>query len=150
MKNIFLWVLLLIGMFILSDFLIAVGLNSTYQDIDRKGENNEITIYQADATYVNGRIRGIIKDTSEINNKYLEVSLYTKRDVLMGRRYIEINKSETSQPFEVLFKAKDVQYYELQTVNEKQEGPEFEILPKEWTRKDILVATALTFLIFWG
>ena len=150
MKKIFLWVLLLIGIFILSDFLIAVGLNSTYQDIDRKDENYEIAIYQADATYVNGRIRGVIKDTSEIDNKYLEVSLYTKRDVLMGRRYIEINSNETSQPFEVLFRAKDVQYYELQTVDEKKEGPEFEILPKEWTRKDILVATAITFLIFWG
>ena len=150
MKNIFLWVLLLIGMFILSDFLIAVGLNSTYQDIDRKDENYGIAIYQADATYVNGRIRGVIKDTSEINNKYLEVSLYTKRDVLMGRRYIEINSDEASQPFEVLFKAKDVQYYEIQTVDEKKEGPELEIIPKEWTRKDILVATALTFLIFWG
>ncbi len=150
MKKILLWVLMLIGMFILSDFLIAVGLNSTYKDIIRQDENTNVSVYQAEATYVNGRIRGIIKDTQSINNKYLEIELYSKRDVLMGRRYIEIKNEVTDQPFEVLFRAKDVEYYSIGTVDEKKEGPEFEILPKELTRTDIIVATALTFLIFWG
>ena len=73
MKKIFLWVLMLIGMYIFSNFLIAVGLNSIYKDIERRDTNSEVAIYQADATYVNGRIRGIIKDTSKINDKYLEI-----------------------------------------------------------------------------
>ncbi len=150
MKNIFLWVLLIIGMFILSDFLIAVGLNSTYKDIVRKDENFKISIYQADATYVNGRIRGIIKDTTNINNKYLEVELYSERNILMGRRYIEIQNNDDSQPFEVLFRAKDVKYYKVDIVDEKKEGPELEIISKELTKPEILLATAITFLIFWG
>ena len=150
MKNIFLWVLLIIGMFILSDFLIAVGLNSTYKDIVRKDENFKISIYQADATYVNGRIRGVIKDTTNIDNKYLEIELYSKRNVLMGRRYIEIENNDDSQPFEVLFRAKDVNYYKVDIVDEKKEGPELEIIPKELNKREIIVATAITFLIFWG
>ena len=150
MKNIFLWVLMIIGMFILSDFLIAVGLNSTYKDIVRKDENFKISIYQADATYVNGRIRGIIKDTTNINNKYLEVELYSERNILMGRKYIEIQNNDDSQPFEVLFRAKDVKYYKVDIVDEKKEGPELEIISKELTKPEILVLTAITFLIFWG
>ena len=150
MKNIFIYVLILIGVFILSNFLINVGLNSTYKDIDRRDENDNVAVYQADATYVNGRIRGIVKETSSVANKYLEIELYSKRDVLKGRRYIEIETAKESQPFEVLFRTKDVKYYKVNLVDEKQDGPELEILPKELTKPEILVATAITFLIFWG
>ena len=149
MKKIFLWVLMLIGMYIFSNFLIAVGLNSIYKDIERRDTNSEVAIYQADATYVNGRIRGIIKDTSKINDKYLEISLYSKRNVLMGRRYIEVKNDEPSQSFEVLFKANDVESYNIDTVEEKKEGPELEIIPKEWTRKEIVMATVVTLLVLW-
>ncbi len=150
MQKIFLWVLMLIGIFILSDFLINVGLNSTYKDIERQDKNEQIKIYQADATYVNGRIRGIVKDTKNITNKYIEVELYSKRNILMGRRYIDIENKLENQPFEVLFRAKNVEYYKMNLVDNKQEGPELEIISKEMTRPEILVLTAITFLIFWG
>ncbi len=150
MQKIFLWVLMIIGMFILSNFLINVGLNSTYQDIERRDENSQISIYQADATYVNGRIRGIVKDAKSITNKYIEVELYSKRNILMGRRYIEVDNTLENQPFEILFRAKDVEYYKANLVDTKQEGPELEIIPKEMTKPEILVLTAITFLIFWG
>lgn len=151
MKNIFVYILILVAIFILSDFLIFVGLNSMYKDIERYDKNDQIAVYQAQATYVNGRIRGIIKDTTSVNGKYLEVELYSKRDVLMGRKYIEIQgNDEDTQAFQVLFKAKDVKYYKLNVVDQKKDGPELEILPKEWTKPEIIVATMFTFLIFWG
>ena len=150
MKNIIIYVLILIGIFILSDFLINVGLNSTYKDIERKDENTDmVAVYQADATYVNGRIRGVIKDVSR-TGKYLEIELFSERDVLLGRRYIEVDPNNENQAFEVLFRAEGVKSYKVNTVNEKQEGPELEILPKELTKPEIIVATALTFLVFWG
>ena len=150
MQKIFLWILMIIGLFILSDFLINVGLNSTYKDIQRQDENTSISVYQAQATYVNGRIRGIVKDSKNIANRYIEVELYSKRNVLMGRRYIDVDNTTENQPIEVLFRAKDVEYYKINLVDEKQEGPELEILSKELTRPEILVLTAITFLIFWG
>lgn len=152
MKKIAIWVLILVGIFILSDFLINVGLNSTYKDIKREDNNSQIVVYQADATYVNGRIRGIIKNANEIQNKYLKIELYSKRDVLLGENYIEIQNTEKgeTQPFELLFKAKDVANYKIEIVDEKESGDELEILPKEWTKPEIILATALTFLIFWG
>lgn len=145
------WVLILAGVFVLSDFLIYVGINSTYKEIDRQDENSQIAVYQADATYVNGRIRGIIKDIREVQGKYLKIELYTKRHVLVGKSYVEIKDIENSetQPFEVLFKANDVAYYKIDTVKEKEPGDELEILPKELTRGEVLLATALTFLILW-
>lgn len=152
MKKIVIWILILIGVFILSDFLIYVGLNSTYKDIERKDNNSQIVVYQADATSVNGRIRGVIKDAKQIQESYLKIELYTERNVLAGRKYIEIEDVEgnETQPFELLFKAKNVAYYTIETANEKEEGTELEILPKEWTKPEIILATALTFLIFWG
>ncbi len=136
--------------FVFSDFLINVGLNSTYKDIKREDDNSLVAVYQADATYVNGRIRGLIKNSSAMQDKYLEVELYSARNVLMGRSYIEIDTTKEEQPFEILFRAKDVKTYKIATTNEKKEGHELEILPKEWTKPEIILITAMTFLIFWA
>ena len=139
MKKIAAWVSILIGVFILSDLLIAVGINSTY--------------YQAEATYVNGRIRGLIKEVkTDYEGKYLNVALYSKRDVLVGESYIEIEEIEEggTQPFELFFKAKDVAYYKLEIVEEKEDGTPLEILPKDLTRPEIVFGSIVAFLIFWG
>ena len=149
MQKIIVWVLILIGVFILSDFLINVGINSTYKNIQRQDEHSQIVVYQADATYVNGRIRGLIKNTEEIQDKYLKIELYSKRNVLVGKSYIEIKQEDESQAFELLFKATDVESYKIETVKEKEPGDEVEILPKEWTKPEVLLATAMMFLIFW-
>lgn len=149
-QKIVIWILILIAVFVLSDFLIYVGLNSTYKDIAREDNNTQqIVVYQADATAVNGRIRGVFKNTEKMQDKYLKIELYSKRDVLVGKSFIEIENDE-AQFFELLFKANEVASYKIQTVKEKEEGAELEILPKEWTKPEILFATAMTFLIFWG
>lgn len=152
LQKIAIWILILVGVFVLSDFLINVGLNSTYKDIQREDKNSQIVVYQADATYVNGRIKGLIKDTNKIQGKYLKVELYSKRDVLVGKGYIEIQdlQKEESQPFELLFRAKDTASYKIEIVNEKEEGPELEILPRDLTKPEIVLGTIMTFLIFWA
>lgn len=146
------WILILVGVWILSDFLINVGLNSTYKDMIREDKNSQIVVYQADATYVNGRIRGLIKNTDEIEGKYLKIELYSKRDVLVGRGYIPIQDlpKEESQPFELLFKAKDTTSYKIEIVKEKEDGPDLEIIPDELTKPEIVLGTIMTFLIFWA
>lgn len=152
MQKIVIWISILIGFFILSDFLINVGLNSTYKDIARQDNNTGIIVYQADATYVNGRIRGLIKDTETTKGKYVKIELYSKRDVLVGKSYVELEAIQQggTQAFEILFKAKDVAAYKIETVAEKEAGDELEILPREWTKPEIILTTAMMFLIFWG
>lgn len=153
MKTLLKYALWIIGFFILSDFLISVGLDSNYRDIERKDEISQVAIYQAEATKVNGRIRGIIKNSEpeELSGKYIRFDFYSKRDVYLGKKYIQINELEKgeTQAFEIFFKLQDVNYYKVSITNEKEEG-EIEILPKDWTRPEIILATALTFLIFWG
>ena len=95
-KKYAMYFILVIVFFILSDFLIYVGLNSSYRDIKRKDDVEEVNIYQAEATKVNGRIRGLIQNPNgeDLNGKYVEVELYSKRDVFLGRKYVQINNLE--------------------------------------------------------
>lgn len=152
LQKIGVWIFILVAMFILSDFLIHVGLNSTYRDIVRKDNDSEIVVYQAEATYANGRIRGFIKEPHEEKGKYIKFELYSKRDVLVGKSYVEISKTELqdTQSFELLFRAKDVAYYKLEIVDQKESGDELEVLPREWTRPEVVLTTIMMMLIFWG
>ena len=152
LKKLLIFFLIIIGFFIFSNFLIYVGLNSSYRDIERKDNVENVQIYQAEATKVNGRIRGLIQNVNgeNLNGKYVEVQLYSKRDVFLGREYIQIeNIEEGPQAFEMLFKLQDVASYEISIVDEKQEDGELELLDTDLTTQQIVVLTALTFLILW-
>lgn len=147
------YVLWLVAFFIFSNFLIYVGLNSSYKDMKRNDNTQEVIIYQAEATKVNGRIRGNIQNSEgkDLNGKYLEIDLYSKRDIFLGRQYIQINELEQgkTQAFEVLFELQDVSSYETKIVDKKEDGGEIKLLPAELTKSQIVLATAITFLIFW-
>ena len=145
-----LWIVLFI---IFSEFLINVGLNSSYKPIERRDNVSQVNVYQAEATLVNGRIRGLItnSETDNISNKYLEFDFYSERDVYLGKKIINVNELQPgeTQNFEILFKVEDVNYYTVSVLDERPEGEEIEILPEGWTTTDIIIATALTLLIFW-
>ncbi len=63
MKKFLKYILWILAIFIFSNFLIEVGLNSNYKTIERRDEISQVNIYQAEATKVNGRIRGYIYDS---------------------------------------------------------------------------------------
>lgn len=145
-----LWIVLFI---IFSEFLINVGLNSSYKPIERKDNVSQVNVYQAEATLVNGRIRGLItnSETDNISNKYLQFDFYSERDVNLGKKIINVNELQPgeTQNFEILFKLEDVKYYTVSVLDERPEGEEIEILPEGWTTTDIIIATAIALLIFW-
>lgn len=142
------WVLAFI---VLSEFLINVGLNSTYKKINRKDNIEQVNIYQAEATLVNGRIRGTITNSEpeELNGKYVRIDFYSKRDVFLGRRYIEVNDlaQNGTMSFEVFFKLKEVGSYEVVITDKKEPADEIEWIPKDWTKPEIIAATIVTLLI---
>ena len=142
------WVLAFI---ILSEFLINVGLNSTYRKINRKDNIEQVNIYQAEATLVNGRIRGTITNSEpeELNGKYVRIDFYSKRDIFLGRRYIEVKDLEQNgtMSFEVFFKLKEVGSYEVVIADKKEPADEIEWVPKDWTKPEIIAATIVTLLI---
>ena len=153
LKTLFKYVLMIVGFFILTEFLIQVGLNTKYEDIKRIDNISQVNIYQAEATLVNGRIRGIITNTNaeDLSNKYVRIDFYSERNVLLGRKYIEINnlQANESQAFEVFFKLEDVSSYEVVITDHKEPEQEIEFIPKDLTKGEIILGTVLTFLIFW-
>ena len=152
-KTLFMYALWVILFIIFSEFLINVGLNSSYKPIERRDNVSQVNVYQAEATLVNGRIRGLItnSETDNISNKYLEFDFYSERDVYLGKKIININELQPgeTQNFEILFKLEDVDYYTVSVLDERPEGEEIEILPEGWTTTDVVIATAITLLIFW-
>ena len=152
-KTLFMYALWVILFIIFSEFLINVGLNSSYKPIERRDNVSQVNLYQAEATLVNGRIRGLItnSETDNISNKYLEFDFYSERDVYLGKKIININELQPgeTQNFEILFKLEDVDYYTVSVLDERPEGEEIEILPEGWTTTDVVIATAITLLIFW-
>ena len=150
-KTLLKYVIWVLAFIILSEFLINVGLNSTYRKISRKDNIEQVNIYQAEATLVNGRIRGTITNSEpeELNGKYVRIDFYSKRDVFLGRRYIEVKDlaQNGTMSFEVFFKLQEVGSYEVVIADKKEPADEIEWVPKDWTKPEIIAVTIITLLI---
>lgn len=146
------YVIWIVLFYIFSNLMIYLNLESTYQNIGRKDNLPQVTVYQAQATKVNGRIKGSIynSEANKITNKYLRIDLYSERDVFLGSKYIDVSTMRDSETrnFEEYFKVQDVDYYEMKFVDEKEEGELPEML-KDLTKEQVIWGTFLTFLIFW-
>ena len=142
------WVLLFI---VFSEFLINVGLNSSYKEIERKDQIKQVSIYQAEATSSNGRIRGIVTNSQpeDLNGKYVRIDFYSKRNVFLGRKYIEVNNlgQNDSMNFETFFKLQEVGSYEVVITDYKEPEVETEFNINGWTRSDIFIAKIIALLI---
>ena len=117
------WVILF---WILSDVLIHFGINSTYKDIERKGEiSSQITVNNAEATTINGRINGTVtnNDQNDLSGKYIKVNLYSKSGNLLGTNYLQIGNLGVveTKNFETYFKIQNVKSYDISIVDEKTE-----------------------------
>ena len=152
MKTFFKYAIWIIVFYIFSNLLIYLNIETAYQNIGRKDNLPQITIYQAQATKINGRIKGTIYNSKEnkITNKYLRVDLYSERDTYLGSKYIDVStmREEETRNLEIYFKVQDVDYYEMKFTDEKEEGELPEML-KDLTREQVVWGTFLTFLIFW-
>ncbi len=153
LKTFLIYALIIVGFFVFSNFIIDVGLNSSYKDITRKDNTSQVQISQAQATLVNGRIKGTINDNNNDDNltgKYVEIDLYSSRDNMVGKRYIDIETTDANptQDFSMYFEAEDVTSYSISITDEKT-GEELKILPEEWNKSQIVIVTVLTMLMLW-
>ena len=152
LKTFLIYALLVVGFIIFSELLINLSLETSYANLGRKDNLKQVTIYQAQATKVNGRIKGTIfnDENDKIKDRYLKIDLYSERDVLLGSKYIDllgIRDNETRN-LEVYFKLQDVDYYEVSFVEEKESEGELPEMIKDLTKSEILVLTVFTYLIF--
>ena len=152
MKTLLKYALWIILFYIFSNLMIYLNLETTYQNIGRKDNLEQVTIYQAQATKVNGRIKGTIynNEKNKITNKYLRIDLYSERGNFLGSKYIDVSnmRDNETRELEVYFKVQDVDYYEMKFTDEKEEGELPEML-KDLTREQVVWGTFLTFLILW-
>lgn len=112
-----LWIILF---WILSDILIYLGINSTYKDIEQKGETPAgIEVVQMQATTVNGRTKLKIDDAS-LSGKFVKVDLYSSTGVNLGTQYLEIGeiKENESKEIDTYFKISEVRSYEVTVAEE--------------------------------
>ena len=150
MKTLTLYVLAIIGFFLFSELLINASLESEYTKIWRRDEISQVVITQAEATRVNGRIKGSVINSEEnpINGKYLKFDFYSSRDVLKGTKYIDISGLQQNQlqEIEMHFKLEGVSYYTISVVDEKTEK-EIELLPQDLNKTQIVIATFLALIV---
>ena len=103
MKTFLKYIIWFVLFFFFSNFIINVGLNSSYKNIERRDSIEQVQIKQAQATLVNGRIKGTIKNSDKdyLTGKYLKIDLYSKRNVLVGKKYIDITTTQNNTTQEV-------------------------------------------------
>ena len=143
------WIILF---WILSDILIYYGVNSTYKNLKIKNEiPSQVTIKNAEATKVNGRIKGAIanKEDSDMSGKYLKIDLYSDNGNLLATEYEEIGNLRTNEVknFETYFKMQDVKEYDISVVDEKTEEATTGVFMTE-DMKTAGVLLLLTYMIF--
>lgn len=152
LKTFLIYALIIVGFFIFSEFIINVGLNSSYKDITRKDNTSQVQISEAQSTLVNGKIKGTINDygNDNLTGKYVEIDLYSSRDNMVGKRYIEIETTDANptQDFTMYFETEDVTSYSIAIVDEK-EGGELDLIPDELTKVEIILGTILAIYILW-
>ena len=155
MKTFFKYTIWFLLFFFFSNLIISVGLNSSYKTMTTASDTNmtrEVEITEAESTLVNGKIKGKIKydEEQDIEGKYLRMDFLSKRDNVVGTKYIPItaNKENPVQDFDAFFELHDVTSYKTSIVDKKEVG-EIKFIPEEMKRKDIIILTIITMLILW-
>ena len=117
------WIILF---WILSDFLINVGLKTTYKEMQKIGQiPSGIQVKEIKSTAVNGKINLIVNSTN-FSGKFIKVDLYSSKDNLLGTQYLDIGEIKENQAKEIdtYFKISDVKKYEISVTDEKGESSE--------------------------
>lgn len=153
MKKYFRYILLIAAFWLFSDILIYLSINTTYTNVDTRIYNisPEIVIGESKATYVNGYIKGSIKNNTDsiINNKYLQINLYSARDVKLGTKYVKIDNLEVDkyQDFEMWYKFTDVDYANITITDRIEDATEEEFISQEATTYLVLGTVLVLYFI---
>ena len=118
-------VLLVIGGFLLTSFLIFVGFNVNYKPIELKSElPNVITIEKAEATKVQARVYGRIRNTeeSDFNGKYIKISLFNANNENISTEYLKVENlgKDENKLFRATFNVEKAKSYIVDIVDKTE------------------------------
>lgn len=126
MKTFGKYVLWIVLFYIFSNFLIFFGVNSTYKNINIKGTVPEqVKVNVAEATLVNGRIKGAITNSENISDKYVKLNFYSDTGSLAGIKYIKVSECENNN-FEFYFRLNYIESYSVELVDEASDIEKYE------------------------
>ena len=119
LKRIWKYVLMIVGLYILTAVFVFVGFNLNYSDMEKIGEIPEqISIEKAESTSKDARIYGYItnKEENDVNNKYIKVQAFDKNSELISSQSLKIIDLESNEKklFKVNFKNDDISKYSIE------------------------------------
>ena len=114
-------ILLVVGGFLLTGILIFIGFNVNYKPIELKSElPSVITIEKAEATKVQARVYGRIKNTdkNDLNGKYIKVSAFNANNEKIATEFLKIENlgKEENKLFRATVNAEKVSGYTIDLV----------------------------------
>lgn len=118
MKTFTIYLLLFVGLFVVSNLLISAYIKTSYYKIDSyeiKEDMLTVTIMTAKASKDDGYIEGkILNGTNEkVTDKYMKVELFSENNVVLGKEYVkieEINPGELKN-FKISFSCDNVKHF---------------------------------------
>ena len=148
------YALLLIGFFILSNFLIFIGINSNYDEITPMADVlAQVEITRAEATLVNGRMSGIIKNSSDndLNGKYIRINLFSEQGNILGTKFLQITDMapDAQEEFNTYFEVKEVEHYTIEITNEVEqvEGSLLDVFTNEELTSYAIISALVLLII---
>ena len=120
MKTFTIYLLLFLGLYVISNILISAYIKTSYYKIDSYEIDEDrltITIMSARASKDDGYIEGKVSNGTEdkIINKYMKVELYSENNVNLGEEYVkveEINPGDIKN-FKVGFTCDNVKHFKI-------------------------------------
>lgn len=155
MKTFGLLALATLAFFIFSNVMINIAVKTSYTPMDSYitlRDNIKVNIEEAKATYVNGYVGGSITNNgSDISKTYIKIDICSKRDVLLGTRYVTLEdwKQGETKEFRMGFKLTDADYCRVSVVDEIPEDVTQEQFMSV-NMKFTLLVTTVVFLCYFG
>lgn len=152
MKTFFIYAILIVAFFLFSQAMIFLGIHTTYHDKTYTIHTKVCMNVEVKATSVNGFVKGnILNDTTEtIKNQYIKMDFYSKHDVLLGTKYVEIEelKSKDKQEFEMKFNYSKVDRVEIDLVDKISEQVTEEQKKSDPTMNFAMLISAIILLCY--
>jgi hypothetical protein len=120
MKQFFIYFILVLLFFVVSQILIYVAINTNYKYKSCEILSTNIQNVEVQATAINGFTTFTLNDYEAIKNEYIKLVCYTKNNVLAGEKYIKIEELQTNDKneFEIRFNYNKVNKAVMEIVDE--------------------------------
>lgn len=148
MKTFFIYFILVVVAFVVSQALIYVAINTTYNYKNVEIKTTQIKEAEVKATSINGYTKFKLADDNMDTEKYVKVECYTKNDVLIGTKYIKIEQLQANDKneFEIRFNYNRIDKATIDIVDEIPENVNEEQKVSDPKMTAAMTISALIFL----